>query len=134
MAGVVGKTGSSGKLEGGRVGAGAWLEGEGGLGGKAPHMPVHLGSLGDCVTAVMRKHPAMDDGDVFVTNAPYDGGTHLPDVTVIARASSEEAERKLKLAGADRVMTTYTTAGRGMAQVMGNPQIESFLHARASAC
>ncbi len=50
----------------------------------APHMPVHLGSMGDCVTAVMARHPAMADGDMFVTNAPYDGGTHLPDVTVVA--------------------------------------------------
>ncbi len=49
----------------------------------APHMPVHLGSMGDCVTAIMRKHPNMQDGDAFVTNAPYDGGTHLPDITVV---------------------------------------------------
>src|SRR5262249_50698390 len=47
-------------------------------------MPVHLGSMGDCVTAIMRKHAVMADGDVFVTNAPYDGGTHLPDITVVA--------------------------------------------------
>ena len=46
-------------------------------------MPVHLGSMGDCVTAIMRKHPEMREGDVFVTNAPYDGGTHLPDITVV---------------------------------------------------
>jgi 5-oxoprolinase (ATP-hydrolysing) len=56
---------------------------DGGLIANAPHMPVHLGSMGDCVTAVMRKHPAMRDGDVFVANAPYDGGTHLPDITVV---------------------------------------------------
>jgi 5-oxoprolinase (ATP-hydrolysing) len=49
----------------------------------APHMPVHLGSMGDCVTAIVRKHPEMREGDVFVTNAPYDGGTHLPDITVM---------------------------------------------------
>jgi 5-oxoprolinase (ATP-hydrolysing) len=40
--------------------------------------------MGDCVTAVMRKHPKMKPGDAFVTNAPYDGGTHLPDITVVA--------------------------------------------------
>jgi len=57
---------------------------EGGLVANAPHMPVHLGSMGDCVTAIMRKHPQMRDGDMFVTNAPYDGGTHLPDITVVA--------------------------------------------------
>jgi len=61
----------------------AVFDAEGGLVANAPHMPVHLGSMGDCVTAVMRKHRDMRDGDVFVTNAPYDGGTHLPDVTVV---------------------------------------------------
>jgi 5-oxoprolinase (ATP-hydrolysing) len=61
----------------------AVFDAEGGLVANAPHMPVHLGSMGDCVTAIMRKHPAMREGDVFVTNAPYDGGTHLPDVTVV---------------------------------------------------
>ncbi|HEY1708786.1 MAG TPA: hydantoinase B/oxoprolinase family protein [Rhizomicrobium sp.] len=62
----------------------AVFDGEGGLVANAPHMPVHLGSMGDCVTAILRRHPQMRDGDVFVTNAPYDGGTHLPDVTVVA--------------------------------------------------
>ena len=61
----------------------AIFDSEGALIANAPHMPVHLGSMGDCVTAIMRKHPKMRDGDVFVTNAPYDGGTHLPDITVV---------------------------------------------------
>jgi 5-oxoprolinase (ATP-hydrolysing) len=62
----------------------AIFDAHGGLVANAPHMPVHLGSMGDCVTAVVAKHPAMREGDMFVTNAPYDGGTHLPDVTVVA--------------------------------------------------
>jgi len=62
----------------------AIFDGGGGLVANAPHMPVHLGSMGDCVSAIMAKHPAMEAGDMFVTNAPYDGGTHLPDVTVVA--------------------------------------------------
>ncbi len=62
----------------------AIFDGEGGLVANAPHMPVHLGSMGDCVTATIAKHPHMMPGDAFVTNAPYDGGTHLPDITVIA--------------------------------------------------
>jgi len=49
----------------------------------APHIPVHLGSMGESVRAVMRRHGDMRDGDVFVLNNPYDGGTHLPDVTVV---------------------------------------------------
>jgi 5-oxoprolinase (ATP-hydrolysing) len=51
----------------------------------APHIPVHLGSMGDSVrTIVERRRGTMVAGDVFVLNAPYNGGTHLPDVTVIA--------------------------------------------------
>ena len=61
----------------------AIFDSDGGLVANAPHMPVHLGSMGDCVTAIMAKHPKMRDGDAYVTNAPYDGGTHLPDVTVV---------------------------------------------------
>jgi 5-oxoprolinase (ATP-hydrolysing) len=49
----------------------------------APHMPVHLGSMGESVRAVIRENPRMKPGDVYVLNAPYNGGTHLPDVTVI---------------------------------------------------
>jgi 5-oxoprolinase (ATP-hydrolysing) len=62
----------------------AIFDAKGGLVANAPHMPVHLGSMGDCVTAIVRKHPEMHEGDMFVTNAPYDGGTHIPDVTVVA--------------------------------------------------
>jgi len=63
----------------------AIFDAEGGLVANAPHMPVHLGSMGDCVTAIVAKHGAdMRARDFFVTNAPYDGGTHLPDVTVVA--------------------------------------------------
>jgi 5-oxoprolinase (ATP-hydrolysing) len=61
----------------------ALFDGEGALIANAPHMPVHLGSMGDCVTAVIARHPAMEEGDAFVINAPYDGGTHLPDITVV---------------------------------------------------
>ncbi len=61
----------------------AVFDAQGELVANAPHMPVHLGSMGDCVTAIVRKHPHMREGEAFVTNAPYDGGTHLPDVTVV---------------------------------------------------
>ncbi|MCA9059120.1 MAG: hydantoinase B/oxoprolinase family protein, partial [Planctomycetaceae bacterium] len=49
----------------------------------APHVPVHLGAMGETVRAVMEDHPKMRPGDVFVTNDPYRGGSHLPDVTVV---------------------------------------------------
>jgi 5-oxoprolinase (ATP-hydrolysing) len=58
---------------------------EGNLIANAPHMPVHLGSMGESVrTIIDRRGKSMQRGDVFVLNAPYNGGTHLPDVTVIA--------------------------------------------------
>ncbi len=51
----------------------------------APHMPVHLGSMGESVaTIIARREGQMKRGDVYVLNAPYNGGTHLPDVTVVA--------------------------------------------------
>ena len=50
----------------------------------APHMPVHLGSMGESIQTVIRENAgAMKPGDVYVLNDPYHGGTHLPDVTVI---------------------------------------------------
>jgi 5-oxoprolinase (ATP-hydrolysing) len=63
----------------------ALFDGDGNLIANAPHMPVHLGSMGESVrTIIDRRAGTMRDGDVFVLNAPYNGGTHLPDVTVIA--------------------------------------------------
>ncbi|MEO8345527.1 MAG: hydantoinase B/oxoprolinase family protein [Betaproteobacteria bacterium] len=63
----------------------AIFDSEGHLIANAPHMPVHLGSMGESVTTIIgRRKGTMQRGDVFVLNAPYNGGTHLPDVTVIA--------------------------------------------------
>lgn len=50
----------------------------------APHMPVHLGSMGESIKAVIRQNEGtIRPGNVYALNAPYNGGTHLPDVTVI---------------------------------------------------
>ena len=50
----------------------------------APHIPIHLGSMSESIRTVLRENAGkMKPGDVFVVNAPYNGGTHLPDVTVI---------------------------------------------------
>jgi len=63
----------------------ALFDTQGNLIANAPHMPVHLGSMGESVrTIIERRAGTMQPGDVFVLNAPYNGGTHLPDVTVIA--------------------------------------------------
>ncbi|HEY6135561.1 MAG TPA: hydantoinase B/oxoprolinase family protein, partial [Rubrivivax sp.] len=49
----------------------------------APHMPVHLGSMSESIKTVIDRNPQMREGDVYVLNDPYHGGTHLPDVTVV---------------------------------------------------
>lgn len=49
----------------------------------APHVPVHLGAMSRTVQAILREFPQMQPGDCLVTNDPYRGGSHLPDVTVI---------------------------------------------------
>ncbi|MEM9436773.1 MAG: hydantoinase B/oxoprolinase family protein, partial [Pseudomonadota bacterium] len=49
----------------------------------APHVPVHLGSMSAAIKTVMAAYPGAEDGDAFMLNAPHNGGTHLPDVTVV---------------------------------------------------
>jgi 5-oxoprolinase (ATP-hydrolysing) len=57
---------------------------DGGLVANAPHLPVHLGSMGESIETVIReRRGTMRAGDVYVLNAPYNGGSHLPDITVI---------------------------------------------------
>jgi 5-oxoprolinase (ATP-hydrolysing) len=57
---------------------------DGGLVANAPHLPVHLGSMGESIETVSReRRGTMRPGDVYALNAPYNGGTHLPDITVI---------------------------------------------------
>jgi len=62
----------------------ALFDAEGNLIANAPHMPVHLGSMGESIKTVIRRNAGkMKPGDSYVLNDPYNGGTHLPDVTVI---------------------------------------------------
>jgi 5-oxoprolinase (ATP-hydrolysing) len=62
----------------------ALFDAQGQLIANAPHMPVHLGSMGESIQTVIRDNAGrMQRGDVFVLNDPYHGGTHLPDITVI---------------------------------------------------
>ncbi|MGZ8407132.1 MAG: hydantoinase B/oxoprolinase family protein, partial [Caulobacteraceae bacterium] len=61
----------------------ALFDADGGLVANAPHMPVHLGSMGASVRAVRDRHPQLRPGDAFALNNPYAGGTHLPDITVV---------------------------------------------------
>ena len=53
---------------------------------QGPDLPIHLGSMPDAVRAVVRAFPDVRPGDVFIHNDPYDGGSHLPDVNVVAPA------------------------------------------------
>jgi 5-oxoprolinase (ATP-hydrolysing) len=62
----------------------AVFDADGGLIANAPHMPVHLGSMGESIKIVAHRNAGrMLPGDVYVLNDPYHGGTHLPDVTVV---------------------------------------------------
>ena len=59
----------------------------------APHMPVHLGSMGESISTVYRKNLGrIKPGDVYVLNDPYNGGTHLPDVTVVTPVFLDNAD------------------------------------------
>ena len=64
----------------------------------APHIPIHLGAMGESVRAVSRSHPDMNAGDVFVTNDPSQGGSHLPDITVVAPGFDQSGQRRFFVA------------------------------------
>jgi 5-oxoprolinase (ATP-hydrolysing) len=69
---------------------------EGNLIANAPHMPVHLGSMGESIKMVIdRRGDTIKPGDVYALNDPYHGGTHLPDVTVVTPVFDEAAEEIL---------------------------------------
>tara|TARA_R110000868_G_scaffold4155_33_gene25577 strand:- start:3061 stop:6678 length:3618 start_codon:yes stop_codon:yes gene_type:complete len=68
----------------------------GSLVANAPHIPVHLGSMSESVQTITRERAGtVKPGDVFVLNAPYNGGTHLPDVTVMTPVFDEAGENVL---------------------------------------
>ncbi|MFF3887946.1 hydantoinase B/oxoprolinase family protein [Streptomyces sp. NPDC001914] len=74
----------------------ALFDPDGNLVANAPHIPVHLGSMGTSVQEVIRRRGgSMRPGDTYAVNDPYHGGTHLPDVTVITPVFDTEGERIL---------------------------------------
>jgi 5-oxoprolinase (ATP-hydrolysing) len=74
----------------------AIFDAQGALIANAPHMPVHLGSMGASVQAVMHDNAGrIAPGDVFVLNDPYRGGTHLPDITVVTPVFDAAQEQVL---------------------------------------
>ncbi|MFM8219961.1 MAG: hydantoinase B/oxoprolinase family protein, partial [Planctomycetaceae bacterium] len=69
----------------------------GGLVVNAPHIPVHLGAMGETVRRILADNPDLAPGDVYVTNDPYRGGSHLPDVTVVTPVHDPRSGRLLFL-------------------------------------
>ncbi len=80
---------------------------DGSLVANAPHVPVHLGSMGAAIKTVIRENAGkMKPSDAYVINAPYNGGTHLPDLTVVSPVFDEAVD------GAERQIIFYV-ASRG---------------------
>ncbi|MCB9726556.1 MAG: hydantoinase B/oxoprolinase family protein [Spirochaetaceae bacterium] len=71
----------------------AVFDGEGGLVANAPHIPVHLGAMADTIAALRERFEPFAPGDVLVTNDPFAGGSHLPDVTVVTPVFRAGASR-----------------------------------------
>ncbi len=71
----------------------AVFDAEGNLVANAPHMPVHLGSMDASVATAIRENAVIHPGDVFLINAPYNGGTHLPDLTVCTPVFDDAGEK-----------------------------------------
>ncbi|RJF97955.1 hydantoinase B/oxoprolinase family protein [Noviherbaspirillum saxi] len=78
----------------------ALFDATGNLIANAPHIPVHLGSMGESIKTIIRENSAsMQPGDVYMLNDPYHGGTHLPDVTVITPAFDQAGKTVLFYVG-----------------------------------
>ncbi len=74
----------------------ALFDAQGNLIANAPHIPVHLGSMGDAVRGLIERFgPKLRPGDAWLTNSPYAGGTHLPDITVIMPGFDASGRRLL---------------------------------------
>jgi len=67
----------------------------GALVANAPHMPVHLGSMGSCVKAVIAQNSIMESGNSYLLNSPFHGGTHLPDLTVVTPVFDPDDDSEL---------------------------------------
>jgi 5-oxoprolinase (ATP-hydrolysing) len=98
----------------------ALFDGEGSLIANAPHIPVHLGSMGESIKCVIRRNAGrMKPGDVYVLNDPYNGGTHLPDVTVITPVFLPPRQPSPKGEGEHHVPTFYVGSRGHHAEIGG---------------
>ena len=73
----------------------AIFDASGNLVANAPHVPVHLGSMDASVKVIIDSGVAIDPGDAFVANNPHNGGSHLPDITVVSPVFDEADEKVL---------------------------------------
>ena len=94
----------------------ALFDATGALVANAPHMPVHLGSMDRSVDIVRRLNPDISPGDVYALNAPYNGGTHLPDITVVTPVFDEDAAAEGSSSGSPRAGIMPMSAARRRAR------------------
>ncbi|WP_376706078.1 hydantoinase B/oxoprolinase family protein [Mesorhizobium sp. ISC25] len=89
---------------------------DGALVANAPHMPVHLGSMDRSVETIIRLNSGdIHPGDVFALNAPYNGGTHLPDITVVTPVFSLPLEGRVAAKRPGGVLSEVTTSASSTA-------------------
>ncbi|MFF2540726.1 hydantoinase B/oxoprolinase family protein [Streptomyces cyaneofuscatus] len=90
----------------------ALFDADGNLIANAPHIPVHLGSMGESIKEVLRRNEGtLRPGDVYAINDPYHGGTHLPDVTVVTPVFEEDELRFLVASRGHHAEIGGTTPG-----------------------
>ncbi|MFZ4270544.1 hydantoinase B/oxoprolinase family protein [Streptomyces arboris] len=90
----------------------ALFDADGNLIANAPHIPVHLGSMGESIKEVLRRNEGtLCPGDVYAINDPYHGGTHLPDVTVVTPVFEEDELRFLVASRGHHAEIGGTTPG-----------------------
>ncbi|MFC3079848.1 hydantoinase B/oxoprolinase family protein [Phenylobacterium terrae] len=100
---------------------------DGGLVANAPHMPVHLGSMGASVRAVRDRHPDLKPGEAFALNNPYAGGTHLPDITVVMPVFLQSSSPVAETTGeVDRRASAETEGARAPSTASRSPAPEVF--------
>ncbi|MEU3618756.1 hydantoinase B/oxoprolinase family protein [Streptomyces sp. NPDC006872] len=98
----------------------ALFDPDGNLVANAPHIPVHLGSMGTSVKEVIRRRgSAMRPGDTYAVNDPYHGGTHLPDVTVITPVFDTGRTESADITDSDPKLLFYVASRGHHAEIGG---------------
>jgi 5-oxoprolinase (ATP-hydrolysing) len=85
---------------------------DGRLVANAPHVPVHLGAMEETVRCTIAANPDLQPGDVFATNDPYAGGSHLPDITVVTPVFSPSPNPTSEIGDGNRPELRFFTASR----------------------